>query len=178
MPPAPVGEYSQSCLGRERLFEYCSREYQTPVCLYRLNYAVDLRYGVLYDIGSRVWRGEPVDVSAVAFNAIWQGDANRYALLALEQASVPPKQLNVTGPEMLATRTVAETFGTLMHRPVYFAGQPASVCYLNDASQCHQRFGLPTVSAEALINKQAEWIMAGGSALGKPTHFEVTNGSF
>jgi hypothetical protein len=177
-PPAPVGEYAQSCLGRERLFEYFSGKDGTAVCLYRLNYAADLRYGVLYDIGSRVWRGAAIDLSSPAFNIIWQGDANRYALHALEVAASPAVPLNVTGPEVLQVRDVAETFGRLMNKPVTFSSSEGTTCYLNDAARCHQRFGGPHVSADVLIRRQADWIMRGGAALGKPTHFEVTNGTF
>jgi nucleoside-diphosphate-sugar epimerase len=177
-PPAPVGEYAQSCLGRERLFEYFSERDGTSVCLYRLNYAVALRYGVLYDIGIRVWRGDPVDLSSPAFNVVWQGDANRYALHALELAASPAVHLNVTGPEMLSTRDVAETFGRLMDKPVTFATAAGAACYLNDATLCHARFGVPHVSADDLVHMQADWIMRGGSSLGKSTHFEVTNGTF
>lgn len=176
--PGPVGEYAQSCLGRERVFEYFCERDGTPVCLYRLNYAVDLRYGVLSDIGRRVWNGEPVDLTMARFNVVWQGDANRYALLALERAACPAARLNVTGPEILSTRTVAETFGALLQKPVHFTGQAGEACLLSNASRCHALFGPPRIGAETLIQWQAAWIMQGGRSLGKPTHFEVNNGEF
>ena len=52
--PNPPGEYAQSCVGRERMFEYFSKQYSTPGRLFRLNYAIDMRYGVLHDIASKI----------------------------------------------------------------------------------------------------------------------------
>jgi len=177
-PPAPVGEYAQSCMGRERIFEYFCDSAKTAVCLYRLNYSVDLRYGALFDIATKIWHGQPVDISVSTFNVVWQGDANRYALHALELASTPAARLNVTGPERLQTRQVAETFGTLMNKPVTFTGTAGSLNYLSDASECHRRFGAPHISADTLIRLQAEWIMRGLPTLDRPTHFEVTSGAY
>ena len=176
--PGPVGEYAQSCLGRERVFSYCSRRDMTPLCLLRLNYAIDLRYGVLHDIAARVWRGEPVDLTVAWFNVIWQGDANAAALLALGQAACPPAVLNLTGPETLRTRDVAIEFGSLMNRTVSFGGQEGDRCYLNNATRIHTLFGTPRVSAVQLIRWQAHWVMNGGRSLGKPTHFEVADGKY
>jgi hypothetical protein len=177
-PMDAVGEYAQSCVGRERVFEYASRRHGTPVCLYRLNYATDLRYGVLHDIAARVWAGQPVSLNVGWFNTIWQGDANAVALRALDLAAAPPAALNVTGPELLSTRAVAGEFGRLMGRRVEFAGVEGDRNYLNNAARCHRRFGLPAVTAERLIRWQAHWIMRGGSTRDKPTHFEVSDGRF
>ncbi len=177
--PNPVGEYAQSCLGRERMFEYHSQKFGTPVCLFRLNYAIDLRYGVLHDIAQKVWLGEPVDNSVGHFNVIWQGDANHQALFCLERCLSPPAILNVTGPETLATEEVARRFGTLMNRPVRFSSEsPGELAYLSDSSLARQLFGAPRVTAEQLILWQADWIMRGGRSLNKPTHFEVDDGKY
>lgn len=178
VPPAPVGDYAQSSLGRERVFQHYSRANGTPTLLYRLNYAIDLRYGVLSDIGLQIWNGQPVDLSAGHFNVIWQGDANRLALRSLEYCESPAAILNVTGPETASVAAVAERMGKLMGREVKFAGKQAGRCYLNDASKSHAIFGYPSVSLQQMIVWQAEWIMNGGRTLGKPTHFEVSDGKF
>lgn len=177
-PPAPVGDYAQSCLGRERIFGYYSRQHGTPVCLLRVNYAVDLRYGVLHDIGSAILRGEPVDVSAPAFNCLWQGDANRLALRALEHTTSPPAPLNATGPELVSTREVAVKLGKLLDRPVTFGTASGTTCYLSNAGLALGKFGQPRVGIEQLLQGQADWLLRGGRSLGKPTHFQVTDGKF
>jgi len=177
-PLEPVGEYAQSCVARERVFAHYAGVHGTPMCFYRLNYATDLRYGVLHDIAQRVWAGQPVDLTVGWFNTVWQGWANEVALRALELCAVPPAPLNVTGPELLRTREVAEEFGCLMGRPVTFTGPEGDRNYLNNAARAHALFGRPAVTAERLIRWQAHWIMAGGSTLGKPTQFEVNDGRF
>ncbi len=176
--PEPVGEYAQSCLGRERIFEYYSRQHGVECLIYRLNYAVDLRYGVLVDIARRVWSGEPVELGVPAFNVIWQRDANSYALRSLEHAASPPRILNVTGPEILMVRKVAEWFARRFGREIRFTGEEGRTALLSDASACRQLLGPPSVSAEALMKMVAGWIEAGGSLLDKPTHFEVADGKF
>ncbi len=176
--PDPIGEYAQSCLGRERMFQYGSQRWGTPVCLYRLNYAIDLRYGVLHDIATKIWHGQPIDNSAPAFNIIWQGDANQQALLCLGHCSSPANMLNITGPETLHTETVAKQFGELLDKPVRFTSTPEGGCYLSDSSRATNLFGPPSVDAEQLIRWQAHWIKTGGRSLGKPTHFEVNDGAY
>ncbi len=176
--PEPVGEYAQSCLGRERVFTYFSKINKTPVLLYRLNYAVDLRYGVLYDVGSRIWEGKPVNSSVQHFNVIWQGDANNYALMSLGICKSPPEILNVTGPETISLSYIAELFGKTFNKPISFEGNIGNKAYLNNASKAFSLFGYPEVSLEKMVNWQAGWIMNGGKSLGKPTHFEVNNGKF
>jgi len=176
--PAPVGEYAQSCLGRERIFSYYSQRHGTPICLFRLNYAAELRYGVLHDIAQAVWQGQPVDVTVGQFNVIWQGDVNAQALRALELCASPAAVLNVTGPETVSTRAVARRFAELMGKEAIFIGEEGPVAYLNDASQAIRHFGDPRVCLEQLITWTAEWVMAGGRSLGKPTHFEVNDGRF
>ena len=177
-PPGPIGEYSQSCLGRERMFEYGSLEWETPVCLYRLNYAIDLRYGVLHDIAAKIWNEQPVDNSVQAFNVIWQGDANHQALMCLDHCTSPANVLNVTGPETLLTEDVARRFGELLNKPVQFTTTPSDASYLSDSSEARKLFGAPSVSADQLIRWQAHWIKIGGRSLNKPTHFEVNDGAY
>lgn len=176
--PAPQGEYAQSCLGRERVIEYVSRERGTPTVLFRLNYAVDLRYGVPVDIARRVLAGDPVDIRVGHFNAIWQGDANSYALRSLELAASPPCVLNVTGPELASVRDVAEFFGGRFGRAPRFCGIEGSLAFLSNASVCHARLGPPEVPLERLLDVTAHWVAAGGASLNKPTHYEVSDGSY
>ncbi len=177
--PDPTGEYAQSCLARERVFEYQSGVHGTRVLLFRLNYAIDLRYGVLHDIARSVWDGRPVDNSVGEFNAIWQGDVNDWALRCLDHCTSPPSALNVTGPEIEAVSHAAEAFGRMMGRQVRYT-QPASgkVGYLSNAAKAFSLFGRPRVPMDEMIRLQAEWVMAGGRTLGKPTHFEVNTGDF
>ena len=176
--PEPVGEYAQSCLCRERVFEHFSIAGKTPVLIYRLNYATDLRYGVLYDIGVKIWNDEPLVTGVDFFNIIWQGDANHYALLALQKAASPAEILNVTGEDILSVKEVAEEMGAIMNKKVRMVSNGGDHSYLNDASKSFRYFGKPSVSSKELIRMQAEWIMQGGRGLNKPTHFEVDNGKF
>jgi nucleoside-diphosphate-sugar epimerase len=174
----PIGEYSQSCLGRERIFGYCSKQFGTKVLLFRLNYAIDLRYGVLHDIGKQVFQGEPVNNTVGLFNIIWQGDANCQALRCLEYCTSPASPLNITGPEIVTVEDIAEQFGKLMNKAVTYTGKSSDKCYLNDSSKATKLFGKPRVSVEQMIKWQADWFMQGGASLGKPTHFEVNDGKF
>jgi nucleoside-diphosphate-sugar epimerase len=176
--PQPVGEYAMSCLGRERVFEHFSRFHETPMALIRLNYACDLRYGVLVDLAQQVWAGHPVDVTMGYFNTIWQGDANAMTLLALAHVAAPPFVVNVTGPERLSVREVCTELGRLMHRKVSFVGAEAPNALLSDASTAIKLFGPPKVSAQELVAAVAHWVMRGGVTLGKPTHFESRDGRF
>jgi nucleoside-diphosphate-sugar epimerase len=177
-PPDPVGEYAQSVLARERMFEFFSARYGTRVCLLRLNYAVELRYGVLRDIGVKVFEDQPVSVSMGHANVIWQGDANSICLRSFALCASPPDVLNLTGPETLAVRDIAGRFGQLMGRQPIFEGKEAPTALLNNAARCQRLFGAPTVSVDTGIQWTAEWIQAGGRALGKPTHFEARDGKF
>ena len=177
-PPAPVGEYAQSVLARERLFEYFSHRDGTPVALIRLNYAVDLRYGVLLDIGRRVWQRQPVPLAMGSVNVIWQGDANSMILRSLALAAAPPRVLNVTGPETLSVRWIAERFAECFGTAPQFEGIEAETALLSDSSLCCRLLGPPCVPALQLIHWQAEWIRAGLPTLEKPTHFEARDGAF
>ena len=176
--PSPRGEYAQSCLGRERVFEYYSQTHGTPTLIFRLNYAVDLRYGVLVDIARAVKAGRPVDRTVSHFNAIWQGDANSYALRALEGCASPPRVLNVTGAEILSVTEVAEFFGRRFDRRPEFRGQSAGEALLSDARACHGWLGPPDVAAGELMEAVAAWIARDGPTLDKPTHFETADGKF
>jgi hypothetical protein len=177
-PLAPVGEYGTTCLARERIFTYFSREWQIPVSLIRLNYAVELRYGVLVDIGRRVWQQEAVPLATGYANVIWQADANAQALATFLFAASPPFILNVTGPEIIRVRDVANRFGELLQRPVKFIGEESPTALLSDASQAQRLFGPPRVDVPQLITWIASWLRAGGTLWDKPTHFEVRDGRF
>ena len=177
-PPMPVGEYAQSCLGRERVVEFVSREAGLRALMFRLNYAVDLRYGTLVDVARKVFAGEPIDLTVGYFNAIWQGDANSYALRSLELCESPPQVLNVTGPERISVREAAQWFGTFFKREPRFVNQEGPVALLSDSSRCRALLGEPGVSQERLRQWVAHWVAAGGASLNKPTHFEAADGRF
>jgi nucleoside-diphosphate-sugar epimerase len=176
--PLPVGEYAQSCLGRERVVEYVSQERGMQAVIYRLNYAVDLRYGTLVDIARKVFNGEPVDLTMGFFNAIWQGDANSYALRSLERCASPPTILNVTGPERISVRETAQWFGAQFGREAQFLNTEGPVALLSDSSRCRALLGEPAVPLTLLRQWVTHWVRSGGSSLNKPTHFEVTDGRF
>ncbi len=175
---APVGEYAMSALGRERLLEHFSRTWSIPMAILRLNYACDLRYGVLVDIASKVWQGQTVDVSMGYLNTIWQGDANAMTLCAFGLLKTPPHVINMTGPEILSQREVAVEFGRLLGRPVSISGSEAPTALLNNAQYGYGLWGKPSVTAQGLIEAVAHWTRRGGRLLGKPTHFEARDGKF
>ncbi|MBI3876976.1 MAG: NAD-dependent epimerase/dehydratase family protein [Verrucomicrobia bacterium] len=176
--PAPVGEYAMSCLGRERMFEHFSRAMHIPVALIRLNYAVELRYGVLVDLARKVWAGEPVPLAMGHFNCLWQGDANAMTLAAFAHTSMPPFVLNMTGPELLNVRAVCEGFAKRLNRRVTFTGSETATALLSNARKCFQLFGPPRVGVEQMMDWIADWVMRGHASLGKPTHFESRDGKF
>ncbi len=176
--PAPIGEYAQSCLARERIFEYYSKKFSTRCLLFRLNYAIDLRYGVLVDIARQVYDDKPVDLSVPAANVLWQGDANSYAIRSLELCESPARILNVTGPETIAISHAAEFFARRFHRKLIFKGESKGIALLSDATACHKALGRPTVTAEELMEAVAVWIETGGATLNKATKFQVTDGRF
>ncbi|MDR3698577.1 MAG: epimerase [Candidatus Sulfopaludibacter sp.] len=176
--PAPVGEYAQSCLGRERVFEYYSRHRGFECLFFRLNYAVDLRYGVIMDIARKVYAGLPVELAVPAFNVIWQRDANSYALRSLEHCASPPRVLNVTGAETLLVRDTANWFAQRFGRTCKFQGAEGATALLSDSSACRRLLGPPEVPAAALLEMAAGWIENGGASIDKPTHFEVSDGRF
>ena len=176
--PGPIGEYAMSCLARERAFEYASKQYGTPVLIYRLNFAVDLRYGVVFDVAKKILDGTPISLTTPAFNFIWQGSANEIAIRGLLHAESPAKKMNVTGPEVVSIRETAKKLGELLGKEPIFAGEEGDSAYLNDASRAMALFGRPAVDAETLIRWQAEYILDGGRVIDKPTHFEERGGSY
>ncbi len=176
--PNPAGEYAMSCLGRERMFQYFSDALHVPVALIRLNYACDLRYGVLVDVATKVWRGDPVDARMGFFNTIWQGDANALSLLALEHAASPAWVFNLTGPELLSVRDVAQSLATRWGKTARIDGTESPDALLSDPARCFTTLDRPRVNADTLIEAVASWIERGGVLLGKPTHFESRDGKF
>jgi nucleoside-diphosphate-sugar epimerase len=177
-PADPVGEYAMSCLARERIFEAAAERHATPVAIVRLNYAIDLRYGVLVDTAQRVRRGDPVPLAMGHVNVIWQGDANARALQCLGLAGTPARILNVTGPETLSIRWLAERFAERFGTAPRFAGEEAADALLSDAGQSIGHFGPPEVSLEEMIDWTVGWLESGGRLLGRPTKFEVRDGRF
>ncbi|WP_080834273.1 NAD-dependent epimerase/dehydratase family protein [Cohnella massiliensis] len=176
--PEPIGEYAQSTLGRERIFEYHSHKNSTPMTMYRLNYAIDMRYGVLLEIAKAVNEGRAIDLTTGYANVIWQGDANSMALRCLTLCSAPPTIMNITGPETLSIRWAANQFAARFGKEAVFEGAEAEVALLNNASKSHQAFGYPKVSLLQMIDWTAEWVQSGGSTWNKPTHFQERKGKF
>ena len=174
----PPGDYANSCVGRERIFTFFSNRNRTRVALVRLNYAIDLRYGILVDVAQQVWRGEPVDVTMGYVNVIWQRDANAQAIECLAHAASPPFCINVTGAETVSIRTLANRFGELFDRPAQIIGTEAPTAWLSNASKAHKLFGPPSSGVDQLVVWTADWVRHGGVTLGKPTHFEVRDGKF
>jgi len=177
-PVAPDSEYAQSALGRERMFAYGSRQWGTPVAILRLNYAIDLRYGVLLDIGTAVFERRPIDLRMALVNVIWQGDANSICLRSFALCQSPPCFLNLTGPETLSVRYIAEEFGRRFCVQPTFSSEEMPNAFLSNAAKAHQMFGYPTVTIPEMIDWTAAWISSGGARLNKPTHFEVRDGNF
>jgi nucleoside-diphosphate-sugar epimerase len=177
-PLAPVGEYGMSALGRERMFGYFSRALNVPVAIIRLNYAVDLRYGVLVDLARKVQAGEPVDLTMGHFNVIWQGDASAMTLRAFDHCAVPPRAFNVTGPDVLSVRQVCGRFAGRFGVAPHFTGVEADTALLSNAAAGLKALGPARVSSETLIDRVADWLLRGGRLLAKPTHFESRDGKF
>lgn len=176
--PEPLGEYAQSCLGRERLFQYYASLHQTALLIYRLNYSNDLTYGVLIEIARSVVESRPVDLTMGNVNVIWQGDANEFAIRSLKHCNVPAKILNVTGPETVSVRWAAEEFGRLFGKPVLFSNEESSSALLSNASESFRLFGYPRTTLKHMMELMAEWIVQGGKFLNKETHFQERKGKY
>ena len=176
--PAPVGEYAQSCLARERAFENGSDLAGTQIVLFRLNYAVDLRYGVLSDVARAIMDGADVPLEVPAFNAIWQGDANEYALRALLRCASPPLVLNVTGPETISVAWAARELADRLGRTVRFGSEGPATALLSNAARAHAVFGYPLIPLGRMLDWTADWIAHGGLLWDKPTKFSVRHGAY
>ena len=176
--PQPIGEYAQSCLGRERLFQYYSSRYNNPTLIYRLNYANDVMYGVLLEIARSVKEKKLIDLSMGHVNVIWQGDANEMALRAFQHCSVPSKILNIAGPETIPVRWLAKEFGKLFGQTPEFINQEQDTALLSNASESFRLFGYPKVPLKKMIELIVEWINEGGRVINKPTHFQERTGQF
>jgi nucleoside-diphosphate-sugar epimerase len=175
---SPIGEYAQSCLGRERIFQYFSQKYNIPILIYRLNYANDVSYGVLLEIAKSVYNGSAVNLTMGNVNVIWQGDANEIAIRSLLHCSNPPAILNVTGPETISVRWIAEEFGKLFNKTPEFYGEEAPEALLNNAAKCFKQFGYPRVTLLQMIELIGHWLVEGGKIMDKPTHFQQREGKF
>jgi len=174
----PAGEYAMSCVGRERIFEHFSRINKTPMTILRLNYACELRYGVLVDVAQRVDTGHPVSLSMGYLNTIWQADASAMALESLAYATAPPKVINITGPDLLSVRQLANQFGERLGKPVRFEGTESSDALLSNAHKSFELFGRPAVTVQQMVDWIAVWLKNGRPTLAKPTHFEERAGHF
>jgi len=174
----PPGDYAASCVGREKAFEYGSLKHGTRGRLVRLEYAIDMRYGVLHDVAAKVFAGQPVDVSMGHVNVIWQGDANEQALRLLAHCTAPTSPLNVSGAEVVSVRSLAAEFGKRFGKPPVITGTEAPTAWLVDTRAAQQLLGAPHVALATMLDWQADWFARGGASLGKPTHFETRDGKY
>jgi nucleoside-diphosphate-sugar epimerase len=176
-PTAPSGEYANSCVARERMFEHFSHQYQTPGRLLRLSYAIDMRYGVLHDIAQKVLHREPIDLAMGHANIIWQGEANDWALRSLAHCETPASPLNLSGPK-ISIREVAQALGRRLGQEPVLRGEEAGTAWLVDCTEAFRLFGSPQVSLEMMLDWTADWVRRGGATLGKPTHYEARDGRY
>ena len=174
----PPGDYATSCVGREQMFRHASQRYGTPGRLLRLEYAIDMRYGVLHDVAAKVYAGEAVDVTMGHVNVIWQGEANEMALRLLAHCTKPTSALNVSGPDVVSVRSLAQQFGKRFGKKPLLSGQESKTAWLVDSAQARNLFGAPRVRLETMIDWQADWIARRQPSLGKPTHFETRDGKY
>jgi nucleoside-diphosphate-sugar epimerase len=174
----PPGAYANSCIAREAMFQYFSRIRETPGRIIRLNYAIDMRYGVLHDVAARVFRGDTINLTMGHVNVIWQGDANAMVLRSLAHCTIPSSPLNISGPETISVRWLAEAFGRRFGKPPSFSGAEASDAWLINTTRAMQLFGYPTVPLARMIQWTADWIERGLPSLGKDTHFDTRDGTY
>jgi nucleoside-diphosphate-sugar epimerase len=174
----PAGDYANSCVGREQAFLYGSQRYGTPGRLMRLEYAIDMRYGVLHDVAQKVLAGDPVDVTMGHVNVLWQGEANEQALRLLAHCTTPTSPINVSGPEVVSVRSLAEGFGRLLQKKVTITGKESPTAWLVDTTQAQRLFGAPRVPLATMMEWQADWVSRALPSLGKPTHFETRDGKY
>ncbi len=174
----PPGDYAYSCLGRERMFQYFSAKHRTPGRIIRLNYAIDMRYGVLHDVATSVLRGDPIDLSMGHANVIWQGDANAAALRYLARTTAPTTPINITGPETISIRSIAGEFGRLLGKSPKLAGVEATTGWVNNAARMISEIGPLRVTLDTMVRWTADWVSHGRASLGKPTHYEVRDGKY
>ncbi|MGE0217065.1 NAD-dependent epimerase/dehydratase family protein [Mycolicibacterium sp.] len=177
-PLGPIGEYAASCVGRERIFEHFSHKFGTPVLLFRLGYSIETRYGVLQEIAQAVHDGTPIPLDMGHVSVIWQGDVAEYAIRSLRLASNPPRALNVTGPEIVSIRWLAERFGEKFGRRPVFEGVESGTAYVMDGTHLQSEFGYPRTTVPQMIDAVAEWVGAAKPLIGKPTKFQQRNGAF
>jgi len=176
--PEPIGEYAQSCLGRERMFEYFSQLNNTPMTIIRLNYANEPRYGIIVDLTRRIINYEPIDLTMGAVNLIWQRDANDYIIRSISLANLPPMILNVTGPDILLVHKLAEQIGKELKIKPRFISQKALTALLSNASLCFSKFGYPQTELSEMISLIVKWVASGKTVLNKPTKYDIRNGKF
>jgi nucleoside-diphosphate-sugar epimerase len=176
--PNPVGEYGMSALGRERMFQYFSQRHDIPAAIVRLNYSVEMRYGVLVDLCHQVINDQTIDVSMGHANIIWQADANAMTIAAMNDTATPPYIINVTGPELVSIRETCLRFGELLGKTPKIVGEESETALLNNASLANQKYGTPRYSVDQIIQWTADWVARGGESLGKPTQFQVRSGQF
>src|SRR5574341_362130 len=174
----PPGDYATSCVGREQAFRYGSRKHGTAGRLMRLEYAIDMRYGVLHDIAAKVFAGAAVDVTMGHVNVIWQGDANEQALRLLAHCTAPTSPINVSGPDVVSVRRLAQEFGRRFGKKVVFSGNESKTAWLVDTTEAKKLFGAPRVPLATMLDWQADWTARGMPGLGKPTHFESRDGKY
>jgi len=177
-PVGPIGEYAQSCLGRERMFEHFSERFGSPVTILRLNYAIDLRYGVILDVAQQVYEGRPIDLTMGHANVIWQGDVNACTLRAFALCASPPAILNLTGSQVVSVREMAERLGELLGKTPAFQGREADTALLSNSARARNLFGEPPTTLDTMLQWVAHWVMTGSPTLDKPTHFEQRDGKF
>jgi nucleoside-diphosphate-sugar epimerase len=178
IPPDPKGEYAQSCLGRERIFEYFSQKYNIPVVNIRLGYANEPRYGIIVDITQKILKGEPIDLTMGNVNLIWQGDANDIIARAISITQVPANVLNLSGPETVSIRFLATTIANILKCEVTFIGSEEPTALLFNSAKCFEHFGYPRTSLMTMLRWIVDWSASGKTIHNKPTKFQVRDGKF